>query len=74
MSLWTRLSLLVFDAEEKFSPEFLFVMWPAVADLASWSLRGDISVKARMGIDRSVLPWGPKLTSSLKLRGRNNCL
>lgn len=31
-------------------------------------------VKAKMGIDRSMLPWGPKLTNSLKLRGRNSRL
>lgn len=73
MSLWTRLSL-VFDPEEKFSPEFLSMTWPAVPYPACLSLRGDTSVKAKMGIDRSVLPWAPKLPSCLKLRGRNSCL
>lgn len=72
MSPWTLLSLPL-DPGEKFS-RIPFTKWPAAADPASLPLRGHTFVKVKMGIDRSMLPWGPKLTSSLKLRGRNSRL
>lgn len=70
MFLWFLLSLPFFDPGEKFSPESQCMKWPTVADLVP---ARDTSVKVKMAINRCALHWDPKLSSSLKFRGRNSC-